>query len=211
MSRSEKPDMKERILETADRLFYLRGIRAVGVDTVAAEIGISKRTLYNHFPSKDALIRAYLERRFTRAPASDKPPVEQILGTFDRLERVSPARAFAAARSSMRSPNSAQKTVRSRRSRSPSRKAAASGFATCCCSSMSPIRKALRRSSRCWSTAPSRRTWCATIRRWRGRRSKRQRCCWQMPALRLAEMPRRSRNPPRTGAVPLLPEAPFSC
>jgi AcrR family transcriptional regulator len=39
MSRSEKTDMKERILETADRLFYLRGIRAVGVDTVAAEIG----------------------------------------------------------------------------------------------------------------------------------------------------------------------------
>jgi AcrR family transcriptional regulator len=83
----EKPTMKERILETADRLFYLRGIRAVGVDTIAAEIGISKRTLYNHFPSKDELIAAYLERRFTRAPASDKPPVEQILGTFDRLER----------------------------------------------------------------------------------------------------------------------------
>ena len=52
--------MKERILETADRLFYLQGIRAVGVDTIAAEIGISKRTLYNHFPSKDALISAYL-------------------------------------------------------------------------------------------------------------------------------------------------------
>src|SRR6266576_1210613 len=83
----EKPTMKERILETADRLFYLRGIRAVGVDTIAAEIGISKRTLYNHFPSKDELIAAYLERRFTRAPASDKPPVEQILGIFDRLER----------------------------------------------------------------------------------------------------------------------------
>lgn len=83
----EKPTMKERILETADRLFYLRGIRAVGVDTVAAEIGISKRTLYNHFPSKDELIAAYLQRRFTLAPPSDKPPVEQILGTFDRLER----------------------------------------------------------------------------------------------------------------------------
>ena len=37
----EKPTMKERILETADRLFYLQGIRAVGVDTIAAEIGIS--------------------------------------------------------------------------------------------------------------------------------------------------------------------------
>jgi AcrR family transcriptional regulator len=79
--------MKERILETADRLFYLRGIRAVGVDTIAAEIGISKRTLYNHFPSKDELIAAYLARRFRQPPSSDKPPVEQILGTFDSLER----------------------------------------------------------------------------------------------------------------------------
>ena len=82
-----KPDMKDRILETADRLFYLQGIRAVGVDTIAAEIGISKRTLYNHFPSKDALIAAYLARRFVAPRPSDKPPVEQILGTFDSLER----------------------------------------------------------------------------------------------------------------------------
>ena len=82
-----KPAMKDRILETADRLFYLQGIRAVGVDTIAAEIGISKRTLYNHFPSKDALISAYLERRFVAPRASDKLPVEQILGTFDSLER----------------------------------------------------------------------------------------------------------------------------
>ncbi len=79
--------MKERILETADRLFYLRGIRAVGVDTIAAEIGISKRTLYNHFPSKDALISAYLERRFNQPPGSDLPPAGQILGVFDSLER----------------------------------------------------------------------------------------------------------------------------
>jgi AcrR family transcriptional regulator len=82
-----KQPMKERILETADRLFYLQGIRAVGVDTIAAEIGISKRTLYNHFPSKDALIAAYLSRRFVQPRPSDKPPVEQILGTFDSLER----------------------------------------------------------------------------------------------------------------------------
>ena len=82
-----KPSMKDRILETADRLFYLQGIRAVGVDTIAAEIGISKRTLYNHFPSKDALISAYLERRFVQPRPSDKSPIEQILGTFDSLER----------------------------------------------------------------------------------------------------------------------------
>ena len=79
--------MRERILETADRLFYGLGIRAVGVDTIAAEIGISKRTLYNYFPSKDALIVAYLARRSTPLATSDAAPVEQILGRFDRLER----------------------------------------------------------------------------------------------------------------------------
>src|SRR4026208_1822147 len=82
-----KPDMKDRILETADRLFYLQGIRAVGVDTIAAEIGISKRTLYNHFPSKDDLIVAYLSRRIRPGAGSDPPPAEQILGEFDRLQR----------------------------------------------------------------------------------------------------------------------------
>jgi AcrR family transcriptional regulator len=79
--------MQQRILETTDKLFYGKGIRAVGVDTIAAEIGISKRTLYNYFPSKDALIVAYLSRRVRPAEASDLPPVEQILGAFDRLER----------------------------------------------------------------------------------------------------------------------------
>ena len=89
-----KPAMKDRILETADRLFYLQGIRAVGVDTIAAEIGISKRTLYNHFPSKDALIAAYLKRRFVAPRPSDKSPIEQILGTFDSLERRFAAKDF---------------------------------------------------------------------------------------------------------------------
>jgi AcrR family transcriptional regulator len=94
MPATEKIDMKERILQTADRLFYLQGIRAIGVDTIAAEIGISKRTLYNHFPSKDALISAYLERRFVQPRGSDKSPVEQILATFDSLERRFSAKDF---------------------------------------------------------------------------------------------------------------------
>src|SRR5262245_13288776 len=82
-----KEAMQERILETADRLFYQQGIRAIGVDTVADEIGISKRTLYNHYPSKDALIAAYLTRRLIELEITDRPPMEQILGAFDRLER----------------------------------------------------------------------------------------------------------------------------
>jgi AcrR family transcriptional regulator len=89
-----KIDMKERIVATADRLFYLQGIRAIGVDTIAAEIGISKRTLYNHFPSKDALISAYLTRRFVKARPSGKSPLDQILGTFDTLERRFSAKDF---------------------------------------------------------------------------------------------------------------------
>lgn len=79
--------MEERILDTADRLFYSQGVRTVGVDTIAAEIGISKRTLYNHFASKDALIVAYLARRVRPPVVSDEPPVVQICGFFERLER----------------------------------------------------------------------------------------------------------------------------
>jgi AcrR family transcriptional regulator len=78
----------ERILATADKLFYTQGIRAVGVDTIAEEAGVSKRTLYNHYPSKDALIAAYLTTRFKQIAPSDAPAREQILGTFDRLERI---------------------------------------------------------------------------------------------------------------------------
>ena len=78
----------ERLLAAADRLFYQQGIRAVGVDTVAAEAGVSKRTLYNHYPSKDHLIAAYLTARFRPLPPSDAPAREQLLGAYDRLERL---------------------------------------------------------------------------------------------------------------------------
>ena len=85
---SAKAAMQERILATADRLFYRQGIRMIGVDTIAAEIGISKRTLYNYFPSKDDLIVAYLSRRLRPIEPSELPPAQQILDDFDRLERA---------------------------------------------------------------------------------------------------------------------------
>jgi AcrR family transcriptional regulator len=82
------PNCVARILAAADRLFYAKGIRAVGVDAVAAQAGVSKRTLYNHYPSKDTLVAAYLTARFKHIAPSDAPAREQILGAFDRLERM---------------------------------------------------------------------------------------------------------------------------
>lgn len=78
----------ERILRAADRLFYTQGIRAVGVDAVARAAGVSKRTLYHHFPSKDELVTAYLMARFRQVPASDAPAREQILSYFERIEAM---------------------------------------------------------------------------------------------------------------------------
>jgi AcrR family transcriptional regulator len=54
---------RERIVSAANRLFYSEGIKSVSVDAVAAKAGVTKRTLYYHFKSKDDLIAAYLEAR----------------------------------------------------------------------------------------------------------------------------------------------------
>jgi len=78
----------ERILAAADKLFYTQGIRAVGVDAIAEEAKVSKRTLYNHYPAKDDLVAAYLTARFRHVPPSDAPARSQILGYFDRLEKM---------------------------------------------------------------------------------------------------------------------------
>lgn len=56
-------EARQRILETADRLFYQEGIRAVGIDRIIAEAKVAKMSLYKHFPSKDDLILAVLKHR----------------------------------------------------------------------------------------------------------------------------------------------------
>ena len=53
---------RQRILAAARELFYRDGIRAVGVDAIAAAAGTNKMTLYRHFASKDALVAAYLRQ-----------------------------------------------------------------------------------------------------------------------------------------------------
>jgi len=84
---------RERIRECAFRLFYARGLRAVGVDTIIAESGVAKATFYKHFPSKDDLIVAYLDdvdelwtgQLHACAQASGPAPADQLVGLFDAL------------------------------------------------------------------------------------------------------------------------------
>ena len=58
-----KVSMRERIIDAATQLFYAQGLRAVSAEKIIALVGITKVTFYRHFPSKDDLIVAYLERR----------------------------------------------------------------------------------------------------------------------------------------------------
>ncbi|QFY44233.1 TetR/AcrR family transcriptional regulator [Candidatus Methylospira mobilis] len=62
---SKRP-AREKILLTAHDLFYRDGIRATGIDKIIAEAGVTKVTFYRHFPSKNDLIRAFLEYRHRR-------------------------------------------------------------------------------------------------------------------------------------------------
>lgn len=79
---------RQRILETADRLFYEVGFRAVGIDRIIAESGVAKATLYAHFASKDDLILAVLKHRerstdaFFHASMARHAVAEGPLGPF---------------------------------------------------------------------------------------------------------------------------------
>ncbi|GAA2209703.1 helix-turn-helix domain-containing protein [Nonomuraea monospora] len=81
----------ERLLTAAGELFYRRGIRAVGMDDVRAASEVSLKRLYQCFPSKEALVVAYLERRDERWMGSLTSYVRehggQVGAVFGWLER----------------------------------------------------------------------------------------------------------------------------
>src|SRR5439155_26406388 len=93
MGTKTEPTARERILVTASDLFYAEGLRAVGVDTIILQAGVAKASFYKHFPSKDDLVLAFLERRDTLwrkwlaetvEPLSPDPAGRQ-LAVFDAL------------------------------------------------------------------------------------------------------------------------------
>src|SRR6202046_4511061 len=81
---------RERLLASANELFYEDGVHTVGIDRVIEHAGVAKGSLYNTFGSKDELIRAYLEsrhasmeQRFGRALERYDSPRDRLLGVFD--------------------------------------------------------------------------------------------------------------------------------
>jgi len=77
-----------RVLDAASELFYERGIHAVGVDGIAEAAGVTKKTLYDRFGSKEALVVAYLRERDARWRA-------HLLATLDRVPEPGPDRVLA--------------------------------------------------------------------------------------------------------------------
>ncbi|MDT0493863.1 TetR/AcrR family transcriptional regulator [Streptomyces sp. NPDC012600] len=97
MGSTEKPrritmtPAARRALAAAERLFYERGIHAVGVDLIAAEAGVTKKTLYDRFGSKEQIVVEYLAHRderwraflAERLDAAGPGPAERVLAVFD--------------------------------------------------------------------------------------------------------------------------------
>lgn len=89
--RRSSAETREHVLEVAHELFYWQGIRAVGVDKIAAEAGIAPTTLYRLFASKDDLIAAYVERAHvayrdwfqTALESAGDDPQARILALFE--------------------------------------------------------------------------------------------------------------------------------
>lgn len=88
MAKNDAPTRK-RIIDAAGKLFHSEGIRAASVDAVAEKAGLTKRTLYYHFRSKDELIAAYLETRDQPNLALFKRWFEEAEGdTADKLRGI---------------------------------------------------------------------------------------------------------------------------
>ncbi|OQP39803.1 hypothetical protein A4H97_16405 [Niastella yeongjuensis] len=85
----------DKIIETADRLFYEQGYNLTGINQIIEEAGISKPSLYNHFKSKNDLLLAYLDQLYTKwfdgldAYSKDfDAPLDKLIAFFDyRINR----------------------------------------------------------------------------------------------------------------------------
>lgn len=91
----KRPSARERLLQTADRLFYAEGVHAVGIDRIIEEAGVAKGSLFYNFANKEALVEAYLDGRDQQRRTRVRKyldvledPLEKILAVFDALQEA---------------------------------------------------------------------------------------------------------------------------
>lgn len=82
---AQRPAPRARLLETAGRLFYADGIRAIGVDRLVAEANVTRATFYRHFTSKDELVTAYVQSRDQELRARFQAVTQVITNPADLL------------------------------------------------------------------------------------------------------------------------------
>jgi len=95
----ESRPARRRILDTASTLFYAQGVHAVGIDRIIAEAAVAKATFYNHFATKDELVRAYIQeqsqlQRDAVAQFAQLPARQALLTIFDVLVQIALGPAF---------------------------------------------------------------------------------------------------------------------
>ncbi|MBB6171692.1 AcrR family transcriptional regulator [Nocardiopsis mwathae] len=88
--RTRSGSARERLIEAASRLFYAHGVVSTGIDTITAEAGVAKMSLYNNFSSKEELVLAYLQERhrewldlYRNRAETAASPQEKVLAVFD--------------------------------------------------------------------------------------------------------------------------------
>ncbi|WP_330305519.1 MULTISPECIES: TetR/AcrR family transcriptional regulator [unclassified Streptomyces] len=91
---------RERLVRAASRLFYYEGVRAIGVERLIAEAGVTKATFYRHFAAKDDLVVAYLLTKdayykdVAEPLAAAHPPAEAIDRIFEAIAEHARERGF---------------------------------------------------------------------------------------------------------------------
>lgn len=96
-----RPGPRDRVLDAAARLFIREGVHAVGVDRLAQEAQVSKRSIYQHFESKDGIVADMLQEYGPRVVAGyfsdendEDSPRDRVLHVFDALHRSADASDF---------------------------------------------------------------------------------------------------------------------
>ncbi|GAA3353362.1 TetR/AcrR family transcriptional regulator [Saccharopolyspora gregorii] len=83
-----RSEARDRLLATASALFYGEGIRAVGVERILAEAPATRATFYRHFPSKEALVLAYLRDVDAHIRAGVRTAVDTAPGPADAVRAI---------------------------------------------------------------------------------------------------------------------------